>query len=118
MLSPVRAHAADHHLNLPGIALPPRDADGYLIDCQDWNATLAATLATHEGIDQLGELHWRVIDLVRARYFALGSLPVMRLVCRSVGLDPHQGHKLFSSCASLWRVAGLPNPGEEAKAYM
>jgi tRNA 2-thiouridine synthesizing protein E len=118
MLSPVQAHAAEHHLNLPDIALPPRDADGFLIDGGDWNAALADTLAAHEGMDQLGDLHWRVIHLVRQRYFALGSLPVMRLVCRSVGLDPHQGHKLFSTCASLWRVAGLPNPGEEAKAYM
>jgi hypothetical protein len=25
---------------------------------------------------------------------------------------------LFSDCRSLWRIAGLPNPGEEAKAYM
>jgi tRNA 2-thiouridine synthesizing protein E len=42
----------------------------------------------------------------------------MRLVCRAAGLDPSQAHRLFSSCRSLWRIAGLPNPGEEAKAYM
>ena len=35
-----------------------------------------------------------------------------------MGLDPRQAHHLFSSCRSLWRIAGLPNPGEEAKAYM
>jgi hypothetical protein len=42
----------------------------------------------------------------------------MRLVCRAAGLDRHKAHKLFSGCRSLWRVAGLPNPGEEAKSYM
>src|SRR3569832_596938 len=42
----------------------------------------------------------------------------MRLVCRATGLDRHKAHKLFSSCKILWRVAGLPNPGGEASAYM
>jgi len=28
------------------------------------------------------------------------------------------GHQLFSSCKTLWLIAGLPNPGEEAKSYM
>ncbi len=55
---------------------------------------------------------------MRGRYFENGSLPVMRLVCRANGLDRQKAHKLFGSCKSLWRVAGLPNPGEEAKAYM
>ena len=118
MLSPERVHVVDHHLHLPGVALPPRDADGYLLDSADWSVALAQVLAEREGTGELGDLHWRVIHLVRERFFVLGSLPVMRLVCRSVGLDPQHGHRLFSSCASLWRIAGLPNPGEEAKAYM
>jgi hypothetical protein len=42
----------------------------------------------------------------------------MRLICRAAGLDRHKAHKLFGSCRNLWRVAGLPNPGEEAKSYM
>jgi tRNA 2-thiouridine synthesizing protein E len=98
--------------------LPRFDADGYLAEPGDWTPQLAAALAREAGIDELGALHWKVIGLVRERYFAFGGLPVMRLVCRAAGLDPRQGHRLFSSCASLWRIAGLPNPGEEAKAYM
>jgi tRNA 2-thiouridine synthesizing protein E len=26
--------------------------------------------------------------------------------------------QLFGGCLSLWRVAGLPDPGEEARAYL
>ena len=98
--------------------LPRFDAQGYLVDAQDWSRELATELAREAGIEQLGAAHWKVIDLVRERFFAFGGLPVMRLVCRAAGLDPHQGHRLFASCASLWRIAGLPDPGEEAKAYM
>jgi len=28
------------------------------------------------------------------------------------------GHMLFPSCLAAWRIAGLPDPGEEAKAYL
>ncbi|MBK9244461.1 MAG: TusE/DsrC/DsvC family sulfur relay protein [Burkholderiales bacterium] len=94
------------------------DEDGFLARPDDWNTRLAEELARQAGIDQLTARHWQVIGLVRDRYFTLGALPVMRLVCRAAGLDPAKAHRLFSSCRSLWRIAGLPNPGEEAKSYM
>ena len=94
------------------------DEDGFLAQPEDWNPRLAEELARQAGIDQLTATHWQVIGLVRDRYFTLGALPVMRLVCRAAGLDPAKAHRLFSSCRSLWRIAGLPNPGEEAKSYM
>ena len=100
------------------VAQPAFDADGFLVEPASWTPALAEVLAREDGIDALGPTHWKVIHLVRERYFALGALPVMRLVCRAAGLDPREAHHLFSSCRGLWRIAGLPDPGEEAKAYM
>jgi len=94
------------------------DADGFLAQPGDWTPNLARKIAWMEGVDELTAKHWEVIDLVRDRYYAIGALPVMRLVCRAAGIDPHGAHSLFSSCSSLWRIAGLPNPGEEARTYM
>ena len=94
------------------------DERGYLIESGQWNSAMAEVLAAEAGIQHLGPAHWRVIEHVRQKYFALGSLPVMRLVCRAAGIEPAAANKLFSGCASLWRIAGLPNPGEEALAYM
>ena len=94
------------------------DSDGYLVDSEHWSWSLAEALARQAGIDTLTPKHHEVIALVRERYFSIGALPVMRLVCRAAGLDRHTAHRLFSGCAELWRIAGLPNPGEEAKAYM
>ena len=100
------------------VAWPRFDDEGFLIDGDRWTPLLAETLAEQQGIARLGDEHWRVIHLVRQRYHALGALPVMRLVCRAAGIDPHRAHRLFSSCQCLWRVAGLPHPGDEALAYM
>jgi TusE/DsrC/DsvC family sulfur relay protein len=94
------------------------DVDGFLADPEHWTPELATRIARLDGIGELGAKHWEVIRHVRKQFYSHGSLPVMRLVCRAAGLDRHKAHKLFSSCKGLWRVAGLPNPGEEAKAYM
>ncbi len=109
-----------------GVATAPRgladaalfDADGFLLDSAHWSAAMAASLARQAGIAELTAKHWNVIHFVRDRYFALGALPVTRLVCRAAGLDATAAHQLFSSCRSLWQISGLPNPGEEAKSYM
>lgn len=94
------------------------DEDGFLSESENWTPSLAEDLARQAGLSELTTKHWEVIHYVRERYFSLGALPVMRLVCRAVGLDRNKAHQLFSSCKSLWRIAGLPNPGEEAKSYM
>jgi len=101
--------------------LPPTvsfDTYGFLADPDGWTSSLAQHIASLEGIDQLSAKHWEVIGIVRDRFHAVGGLPVMRLICRAAGLDPYRAHDLFSSCRSLWRIAGLPNPGAEAMSYM
>lgn len=94
------------------------DDDGFLAESDSWSADLAEELAQQAGIAKLTAKHWEVIGIVRNGYFSIGALPVMRLVCRAAGLERSQAHHLFSSCSDLWRIAGLPNPGEEAKSYM
>jgi tRNA 2-thiouridine synthesizing protein E len=94
------------------------DPDGFLANADNWTPKLAELLAGQEGIRELTAKHWEVIHLVRERYFSVGALPVMRLICRAAGLDPTKAHQLFSSCKSLWQIAGLPNPGGEALSYM
>lgn len=94
------------------------DEGGFLIDSQLWNKEMALDLARQEGVEELGEQHWQVLYHIRERYLSLGALPNMRLVCRATGIPRHKIHHLFGSCISIWRIAGLPDPGEEAKSYL
>lgn len=94
------------------------DEDGFLIDPAQWNEALAESTALLDGIGELGEDHWRVIHHVRDRFQALGGMPSMRRVCRATGLSREDIYGLFGSCLRVWRIAGLPNPGEEARSYM
>ncbi len=101
-------------------ASPPPlfDGSGYLIDHLSWSEQLARDLAQQEGVGELSEQHWQVLRHIRERYLSLGALPNMRQVCRATGIPRWKVHNLFGSCLSIWRIAGLPDPGEEAKAYL
>jgi tRNA 2-thiouridine synthesizing protein E len=94
------------------------DAEGFLIDHSLWSESMARDLAQQEGVGELGEQHMHLLNHIRDRYLNLGALPNMRLVCRATGIPRHKVHHLFGSCLSIWRIAGLPDPGEEAKAYL
>lgn len=119
MLFPTRIDANRARLATPfDVPVGEFDDDGFLADGAQWTPALAEQLARRAGIDELSDKHWEVIHLVRERYHAIGALPVMRLVCRAAGLDRNDAHRLFRSCLVLWQIAGLPDPGEEAKAYM
>ncbi len=93
------------------------DEDGFLTDASAWSEGLAGQLAELDGLGPLTDSHWKVIHHVRERFFRVGGLPAMRLVCRATGLARADVHRLFGGCRAIWRIAGLPNPGEEAKAY-
>jgi TusE/DsrC/DsvC family sulfur relay protein len=94
------------------------DEDGFLVDGERWHSGLATALAAEEGLDALGEQHWRILDFIRDYHARFGAVPMLRRVCRREGIDRQRMKRLFGSCRSAWRIAGLPNPGEEAKAYM
>ena len=55
---------------------------------------------------------------MREHYEKLGAAPAMYPVCRDADIERKQVNKFFGYCLVAWRVAGLPNPGEEAKSYL
>lgn len=94
------------------------DDDGFLTNPQAWTEETAQIIAQIDGSAPLTEQHMAVLHFVRDRYLRLGAIPSMRRICRNSALSRQDLKSLFGSCRQMWRTAGLPNPGEEAKAYM
>lgn len=102
----------------PAPRVPPFDEDGFLLAPETWTIDLARDLARGEGIPRLDYEHWRVLHFIRDYHARFGAAPLIRRVCRQSGLARNDVKRLFASCRSAWRIAGLPHPGEEAKTYM
>ncbi len=95
------------------------DPDGFLLDPERWDETVAREIARRDGLGELTPGHWRVIHCLREEYERLHAPMPMRHICHEQNLSPHCIEDLFGpNPREAWRVAGLPNPGEEAKAYM
>ena len=98
---------------------PPQfDEDGFLTDPSCWNEEMARQIARDDGLGELGDGHWAVIRELREHYLNFGAIPALNHVCRVNHLEARCMTSLFPSAREAWRVAGLPNPGEEAKTYM
>lgn len=100
------------------IAAPCFDEEGFLVNTASWDQETARLIAKRVGIASLTPECWAAISCVRGRYLRYGSLSPIRLICRACGLDRDAIGRLFHGYKNLWRVAGLPDPGEEAKAHM
>lgn len=89
-----------------------RDPDGFLVDPASWTRELAVALAVADGLGELGEEHWRVIDFIRAHWTAKGVAPMIRVLCRETGLSLGRLYELFPQgpANGACKVAGLPKP--------
>ena len=103
-------------LNASGTAV--FDLDGFLIDPAMWNESLANRIAQTDGLSQLSEAQFGLLHVLRDEFSKYGSVTALSHVCHLVGQSPDCMQHLFPNPREAWRLAGLPNPGEEAKTYL
>lgn len=94
------------------------DQDGFIKDPTVWSEELARRVAMEDGLGELSTEQWSVIRALRDHYMEYHTLPYMNHICKVNDLERNCMPALFHSAREAWRIAGLPNPGEEAKAYM
>jgi tRNA 2-thiouridine synthesizing protein E len=72
-----------------------------------------------DGLPELTTEHWLVINALRDHFTRFGAVPpAFTHVCTRMHLGAHCMERLFHSERVAWRIAGLPDPGEEVKAYL
>jgi len=98
--------------------IPIFDPDGFLLDPAIWSESLADRIAKNDGLDSLSELQIDLLRTMRGEFSKHGTVTALSHICHLAGQSPDCMQHLFPSPREAWRIAGLPNPGEEAKAYM
>jgi len=94
------------------------DDDGYLEDSEEWNENIARGLAKNEGIDELDAGMMDVIRFMRSYFVNYNSFPVLNSVCKNVHQPKECVNEEFIDPLKAWKIAGLPNPGDEVISYL
>lgn len=94
------------------------DTDGFLIDPAMWSESLADRVARTDGLGELSDLQLGLLHALRREFAKHGTVTALSHVCHLTGQSADCMQHLFPSPREAWRIAGLPNPGEEAKTYM
>ncbi len=94
------------------------DPNGFLIDSASWSESLADRIAQKDGLGELNELQIGLLHALRREFAKHGCVTALSHVCHLTGQSADCMQHLFPSPRIAWRMAGLPDPGEEAKAYL
>ena len=94
------------------------DPDGFLLDPSIWNEGLANRIAQNDGLGELNDLQIDLIHALRREFSRHRTVTALSHICHLTGHTGDCMQHLFPNPREAWRIAGLPNPGEEAKAYL
>jgi tRNA 2-thiouridine synthesizing protein E len=88
------------------------DQDGHLAKSTEWSRAIARELAAKEGIDELTERHWAVIDFMRRVHEREEASPPIHRIAKGSGVDIGSLYRLFPDGPrnKAAKIAGLPKP--------
>jgi dissimilatory sulfite reductase related protein len=88
------------------------DGDGFLSHPEIWNNEVAEMIARYDGIENMNENHWAIVNIIRRNFEEKGMAPMIRTICQETGLRLRDVYELFplGPARGACRVAGLPKP--------
>ncbi len=89
------------------------DEDGFLASPEDWSERVARVLAAQEGVGELSEDKLDILKFMREYYLKHKFFPIVRFVCKNAHQPRNCVTEQFMDPVNAWKIAGLPNPGEE-----
>ncbi len=88
------------------------DAEGFLVDPHQWNEQMAQEIARANGVEQLTDRHWQVINFMRNTYLETGSAPSIRSLGKVSGVPIKELYELFPKGPAKLaaKIGGIPKP--------
>ena len=88
------------------------DPEGFLLDPEQWNVTIAAAIASENGVPELTDRHWLVVRFMRDRYLDTGTAPSIRTLGKESGVSIKELYQLFPKGPAKLaaRIGGIPKP--------
>lgn len=93
---------------------PPveRDAEGFLLNPEEWTEAMAAEIAHENGLAELTARHWQVVNFMRRTYLQTGTAPSIRTLGKASGVPIKELYQLFPKGPAKLaaKIAGIPKP--------
>ena len=88
------------------------DEDGFMEEPDEWTKEVAIALATTEGVDEMTDEHWKLVDYLRDYYAKFGIAPMIRKLCKETGFPLKKVYELYPGgpAKGACKVAGLAKP--------
>ncbi len=86
--------------------------EGFFVHPEQWTREMVPELAARDGIDELTEGHWKVVDFMRAEFLDKGTGPTVRVLGKTSGVSVKELYQLFPKGPAkvAARIAGIPKP--------
>ncbi len=86
--------------------------EGFLTDPNEWSKDIAVEIAKEEGITELSEAHWQVIDFCRESATESGAAPTLRQITKGTGISTKELFALYPKgpAKKVARISGLGKP--------
>ena len=88
------------------------DEDGFIDDFNNWTKDWVKYVKHTEGIEELTDEHWKVINVLQDYYRKNGIAPMVRILSKVTGYKLKYIYELFPSGPGkgACKMAGLPKP--------
>jgi len=89
------------------------DEDGFLAKgMEEWNNEWVDYVKTTEGITELNDDHWKIINVLQDYFKKNGIAPMVRILSKTTGYPLKKIYELFPSGPGkgACKMAGLPKP--------
>ena len=88
------------------------DDEGFLTDPAQWNREIGEEIARENGIPELTDRHWQVVDFMRDRYLTEGTAPSIRTLGKASGVPVKELYQLFPKGPAKLaaKIGGIPKP--------
>lgn len=86
--------------------------EGFMTDPSEWTREIAVAIAREDGIPELTEAHWKVIEFCRQSAKVSGKAPTLRAITTGAGVPTKEMFALFPKgpAKKVAHISGLGKP--------
>lgn len=86
--------------------------EGFMTNPAEWNKEIAVELAKEEGLSELTDAHWKIIEFCRQSATQSGSAPTLRAITTKAGVSTKDLFALFPKgpAKKVAKISGLGKP--------